>query len=327
MKSRRRLTKDVFTAYVVAVVCIFFWRQLQSPASAPGSERVEYALIFISDFDPIDASRRSNSVYRIASDGGAMKRVVGSIPHGYAFLRISDIDCERESQQLVIASHQRDLNGFHHALLDGTGLHLDQPGSGDLLRATRQIAIAPDGRRIIVSRQEPDFDEPRFGLVAGDLMSRQFVSIKAPSVQRSYLAPEWSPDGASIAYIIELFDSPAAAGYALAIAAPDGGQERIVLHTAAQISDVAWSPTGQWLALVSNRQIFRVRPDGGDLRQLTHHHHGAWSPRWSPDGRQISFVTGSSFPGQQLLLVMDADGANPRLVAAIRGDVLNGCWV
>ena len=331
MKSRRRLRTNILTAYVVAVVCIFFWRQLQMPAPAPASERVEDSLIFVSDFDSdfdaIDTGRGAKTVYRIGLDGGGIKRLVGSIPYYKDILRISDIDCERESQQLFIASHRRDLNGFLHARLDGSGLHQDRPASGDSLKATRQIAIAPDGLRIVVSRQDPAFAEPRFGLVAGHLGSRHYASIKTPTVERSYLAPDWSPDGSEIAYIIEIFDSPALVRYALAITAPDGGQERVVVDTAAVISDVAWSPTGEWLALVINRQIFRLRPDGSDLTQLTRNQNGAWSPRWSPDGEQISFVTGSTFPGQRQLLVMDADGANPRRVAAIRGEVLNGCWV
>ena len=155
---------------MLAVVSILLVDRL----AAPASEVVENALLFISDADSIDAGRNSNSVYRVALDGTGMKRIVGSIPHGDSYLRISDIDCDPRSQQLVIASHRRDLNGFHHALLDGSGLHLDKPAAGDPLSATRDIALAPDGVNIIVSRQFEEFSEPRFGLVFGDLMSRRF---------------------------------------------------------------------------------------------------------------------------------------------------------
>ena len=115
----------------------------------------------------------------------SLKRIVGSIPHGDGYLRITDIDCEPASQQLVIASHQLDLNGFHHAMLDGSGLHLDKPASGDSLSGTRQIAIAPDGKRIVVSRQFKASSEPRYGLVIGDLYSRNFEVFRRPSATLS----------------------------------------------------------------------------------------------------------------------------------------------
>ena len=194
--------KDIVTAYILAVVFIFVARQHLMPVPAPANEPVTDSLVFISDFDPVDASRRSNSVFRISLDGSGLKRIAGSIPYGFAYLRSSDIDCHRATQQLVIASGQPDLNGFHHALLDGSGLHLDRPAAGAALTGTRQIAIAPDGAGIIVSRQFPGFAEARFGLVAGDLMSRHFAAIKPPSAKRSYLAPDWSPGGGHIAYII-----------------------------------------------------------------------------------------------------------------------------
>ena len=94
-----------------------------------------------------------------------------------------------------------------------------------------------------------------------------------------------------------------------------------------RISDVDWSPTGDWLAVVVDRQVYRIRPYGGELSKLTDHLGGATSPRFSPDGAQISYVTPSTFAGQNQLFVMNADGTGKRRVANIRGDVINGCWV
>lgn len=319
-EQRRRL---VLTIYLIVVASILAMDRLTAPASEP----VKDQLIFISNADSIDAGRQSNSVYRIGLDGRGLKRIVGSIPHGDGYLRTSDIDCDSASQQLVIASHRRDLNGFHHAMLDGSGLHLDRPSEGDLLSATRQIALAADGVNVIVSRQFEDFSEPRFGLVFGDLLSRRFQLIKKPTMARSYCSPDFSPAGRLIAYIIIGRDGEASPAYQLAIARPSGRDEVVLYETPLRISDVSWSPTGEWLALVVDRQIYRMHPFGGAvLTQLTDHLGGAYAPRWSPDGAQISYVTPSTFAGQNQLFVMNADGSEKRRVANIRGDAVNGCW-
>ncbi len=324
--TRSRRT-TIITAYVMAVVLLFLWRQLAAPMVSPVSEPVKDALLFISDTDSIDARRDSNSVYRIGLDGRGLKRIAGSIPHGNGYLRATDIDCHPASQQLVIASHRRDLNGFHHALLDGSGLHLDQPAAGDMLSAARQIAIAPDGRGIVVSRQFEDFEEPRYGLVAGDLRTRQFDIFRAPRADRSYISPDFSPTGRLLAYIVKRYDAAASWTSRLVIAVPGGRREWVITETRLQMSDVDWSPTGEWLALVADGQIYRIRFGGGELMRLTDHLGGATSPRWSPDGARISYVTQSTFPGMQQLMIMNADGAGKRQVTAIRGAVTNGCWV
>lgn len=325
---RRSRRTNIITAYIMAVVILFVGRQLVTQVLSSASEPVENALIFISDSDSIDAGRDSNSIYRIGLDGRGLKRITGTIPHGAGYLRTTDIDCHAASQALVIASHRRDLNGFHHALLDGSGLHLDQPAIGDPLSATRQIAIAPDGMGIVVSRQFEGFSEPRFGLVRGDLLSRQFDIFKEPTAGRSYISPDFSPSGRELAYIIKRHDDSANWASRLVIAYRFGDDARVRYETRRQISDVAWSPTGQWLALVVDRQIYRMHPFGGaDLTRLTDHLGGAISPRWSPDGVRISYVTSSTFPGHQQVMTMNADGSDKQRLTNIRGAVTNGCWL
>ena len=325
---RRSRRTNIITAYVVAVVILFLGRQLAAPMILPGSEPVEHALIFISDTDSIDAGRDSNSVYRLGLDGRGLKRIVGSIPHGEGYLRSADIDCHAASQALVIASHQRDLNGFHHARLDGTGLHLDQPVADGSLTATRQIAIAPNGTGIVVSRQFEGFAEPRFGLVAGDLFTRHFDIFRAPTAQTSVISPDFSPSGRQLAYIIQRHDHNGSWASRLVIANSGGRKESVITETPRRITDVAWSPTGEWLALVVDGQIYRMHPFGGaELIRLTDHLGGANSPRWSPDGARISYVARSTYPGLQQIMIMNADGSDKQRVANIRGDLVNGCWL
>ena len=323
MRDSARLRKDIVTLYLIVVTAILWLDQIGTglPRSAEGE------LLFISDTDAIDARRESNSVYRIGMDGSGMKRILGSIPHGEGYLRISDIDCHAESQSLVIASGRHDLNGFHHALLDGSMLHLDGPAAGELLTSLKQIALAPDGIAVIVSRQYREFSQPRYGLVSGDLASRAYRTIKSPSAERSTISPDWSPDGGSIAYIVVKRAPDTRPSYALAIAAPDGRGERVIYDTPLTLTDIAWSPDGKWIAATIGGQLHKLRPDGGDLTRLSRHPGGISDPRWSPDSRRISYVAPSSYPGFNQLMVMDADGGNIRRVVNIRGQVVNGCWV
>lgn len=323
MRGSAKLRKDIVTLYLIVVTSIL-WLDLIGTGLPRASDD---QLLFISDTDAIDAGRESNSVYRIGLDGSGMKRILGSIPHGEGYLRISDIDCHAESQSLVIASQRHDLNGFHHALLDGSKLHLDRPAAGELLTSLKQIALAPDGIAVMVSRHFREFPQPRYGLVSGDLASRAYKSIKRPSAERSYVLPAWSPDGGSIAYIAVKHAPDMPPTYSLVIATPDGRGERVIYDTPLALSDIAWSSNGQWIAAVIGGQLHKLRPDGGDLTRLSQHPGGISHPRWSPDSRRVSYVAPSSYPGFNQLMVMDADGGNIRRVVNVRGAVVNGCWL
>jgi hypothetical protein len=75
------------------------------------------------------------------------------------------------------------------------------------------------------------------------------------------------------------------------------------------------SPDGRWVVFDLLAHVYRVSASGGEARSLTQDSGIAlnFDPRFSPDGRSIAFISDRS--GQNSLWVMQADGANPRLVA------------
>lgn len=70
---------------------------------------------------------------------------------------------------------------------------------------------------------------------------------------------------------------------------PVGTPRRVgnVLATAA-----TWSPDGQEIAYVRDRDLFRVNRNGSDLKKLTSLPGTAFSLRWSPDGSRLRFTVG-----------------------------------
>ena len=127
-------------------------------------------------------------------------------------------------------------------------------------------------------------------------MSREQKSALAESIKLmakvgSCWSPSFSPDGLKLAFLSDM--TGAAQVWWLPVS---GGYPRAVTAFAEQISQVIWSPTGDWLALQAapgggmNSQIELVRLDGTGRRRITPG--GAsnnWLNCWTPDGRALIF--------------------------------------
>jgi dipeptidyl aminopeptidase/acylaminoacyl peptidase len=93
-------------------------------------------------------------------------------------------------------------------------------------------------------------------------------------------------------------------------------------------ADPNWSPDGQRLAFISNRErdrdlsmlsdVWVVPAAGGRTRRLTRHRGQSAMPSFSPDGRQVAYLgheQGWKYGARTELLAVSADGGDPRSIS------------
>jgi len=99
----------------------------------------------------------------------------------------------------------------------------------------------------------------------------------------------------------------------------------------ASITDITFSPDGQWTAYVTYPEgvLWRSRIDGSQKLQLTSNvPRVAAQPRWSPDGKQIVFFGWNSMDtGTSALYVISADGGTPRPLAVAQFSAVFPSWM
>jgi dipeptidyl aminopeptidase/acylaminoacyl peptidase len=122
--------------------------------------------------------------------------------------------------------------------------------------------------------------------------------------------PRISPDGKRIAFVVTTTDER---NYkyrtSIWMVSVEGGEAQQFTTGPANAHSPAWSPDGNWLAFVSERegdlagkdekeqkklgkgkpQIWAISTNGGEAQQVTFQQHGATSPLWSPDSKRILF--------------------------------------
>jgi len=118
-----------------------------------------------------------------------------------------------------------------------------------------------------------------------------------------------SPDGKKTAFVVR--------GEVFAVSSTEGGDGARVTNTAAEESQVGWSPDSRRLVYVSDRDgashLFSYDFASGAETQLTRDAAADDTPRYSPDGKSIAFERA----GQELR-VIDVDSKQERIVARAR---------
>jgi len=107
--------------------------------------------------------------------------------------------------------------------------------------------------------------------------------------------PQVSPDGEWVAYVVDTYDKASnGRSSRLWLASVEGGENRPLTRTEKRDRSPRWSPDGETLAFLSNRngswQVWTIRPDGGEAMQLTELPVDLASFVWSPDGKWLAFT-------------------------------------
>ena len=154
-----------------------------------------------------------------------------------------------------------------------------------------------------------------------DLGSPATGVITLTQTTESAHSAKWSPDGTLIAYEID-----AERGPDVVLVRPDGSGAIRLISRPGYDGCLSWGPEGEQLAFTSDRDgdlnvyLMNVDPagrgasSGTDVKRLTQHAGVDRCPAWSPDGARIAFISNRNGEGVYL---MDAEGANARLLAAI----------
>jgi serine/threonine-protein kinase len=104
-----------------------------------------------------------------------------------------------------------------------------------------------------------------------------------PSATGELRRPQWTPDGARIA-----FHGPRGIEIVPAL----GGVAKPFIAGADTLADLAWSPDGKRIVYRLNDSLYVRDTDGGTPRKLVGGRE-VYSPAWSSDGRWIAYVSGN----------------------------------
>src|SRR5712671_5157618 len=144
-------------------------------------------------------------------------------------------------------------------------------------------------------------------LTFGSLGFASADSPRGPSIDdlltiKSVGGTQISPDGTWVAYTVGYGDFKQDAFINQIWLAPnDPGKPFQLTRGEKSSTNPRWSPDGQWLAFLSNRQddknqIFLINPLGGEAQQLTKSETAIGNFSWSEDGKTIAYTATEPTP-------------------------------
>src|SRR5436190_16218939 len=155
------------------------------------------------------------------------------------------------------------------------------------------------------AEQEKDKKEEKKNEKKG-LPLKSSRKIEFTTDEGTWLSLDVSPDGKSIAFELvgDIFTLPV-----------EGGQAKLISGGMAFDSQPKFSPDGQWIAFLSDREgsenIWIMHPDGTGLKQVSKDPNNEFtSPGWAPDGKYI-FVSKAQFGiGSSEIWMYHVDGGS-----------------
>lgn len=134
-------------------------------------------------------------------------------------------------------------------------------------------------------------------------------------------SPRFSADGKRVAYLTNISGSPQ-----IWIVPAGGGYPEQVTALDDPVTNIDWSPDGQWIALQVapggglNSQIYVVHPDGTGLRRLTEGgKENNWFGQWMPDSKAIAISSSRRSADAMDNWLVDLAGGPMMLIAQNSG--------
>ncbi len=250
---------------------------------------------------------------------------------------IRGLDWTADGGSLVFSSNRAGGQTLWKVPLSGGSIEPVAFGGQDVY----SFSIARRGERLVFEHYLADTNlwrSPGPGLAGGRPAARtvsfqQAAPLKAISSTKEDEAPQFSPDGARIAF------STNRSGYPeIWVSHSDGsGAVQVTSFRGSLSGSPRWSPDGRWLALDSrkegNADIYVVASDGGPVRRLTTDPSDEVRPSWSRDGRWIYFGSNRTGAWQVWKTPPEpAAGSQPALQVTRNGgreafESIDGQWV
>ncbi len=140
--------------------------------------------------------------------------------------------------------------------------------------------------------------------------------------------PAWSPDGARIVFGHLSRGEENAIRMELVLVNTDGTGERRITSDRGSADSPRWSDNGEWILFsgrrIGNQEICLIHDlETGEEVNLTQSPGQEFYPVWSPQG-DIACIR--VFDDDRELVVMDADGSNPRVLLGFQGRSGPASW-
>jgi TolB protein len=288
------------------------------PAWSPNAKYVAFSA----------AGGRVTKIFTVRPDGTGQQRLTG----GATCFGDSLPDWSPDSQDIVFQRDECDpvevwsvdRHGGTPTLLSGTTDYETTLGAGP--------RWSPDGDHIAFFRSD-EHDRLQIYVMNQDGSNKTALTSSPGESNVRFpqsIYPDWAPTSSELIYTKVLagttqWDPTESDVCKTALVA---GTETCLTETAGVDEDPHYSPSGDQIVFVSNRDgnrnIFVMNSDGSDQRAITTDGGADFDPQWSPDGTTIAFL--SDRGGQVDLYVVNSDGSDLRRLTNSKAEESSPEW-